>query len=331
MPICNAQNSRPTREEVLCIEEMREIVKQAGESIESVVCEDYRHGRFAAQSNTRYEGCRFFDAQFILDGVENVEIVDCDFRSSTILLKDASNVQIVANRFEGEWLHENIEGHEEHVAGPTASIQTTGSLVGLRIYGNRFLGVLRGVCIIVNTGRVRSITHALNMYAGCVRTHPDFNRGEAFLIHGSEPGVSVTVYDVRLIRDTWMDWSPVNHHGDANWGSMDDGWLKAAIHIHDVNIQGLTIVRPGLSEQDVIRIVASNMYDADPSVAGAQRVHARHIRIISPPPGRGALSMYGNVTNFDSGGMRIIDRPSEVQSEWWPQGEPKADEHGDAE
>ena len=64
---------------------------------------DFRYGAFRAEPNTRYEGCRFYQAQLRLQNVSGVDIVGCDLNSSMIVAREASDVRVVDNRISGDY------------------------------------------------------------------------------------------------------------------------------------------------------------------------------------------------------------------------------------
>lgn len=271
-----------------------------GKVRERLVGRSYAGGYHAVRSGQRYEGCDFFDAQLRLEGVEDVQFVGCRLNAATIYMRDAKNIDIVSNDFGGEWQHDATQTDlPNNRKGPSACIRTDGPISGVRVYNNRFVGVLRAWTGIVNAP-YDDITFGFNLYSGLVRSHHDLNRGECILFHHSAGDHAVT--NVRSFHDTWQDWNPVDHHGDMQPGNGQTwhGGKKPAIDFFNVNASDIHLYRPTLGRNDVLRFIAPD---------GGK---IRRINVEEAITDGAGISRGGDVANIQrtllgGGTMRIID------------------------
>lgn len=222
---------------------------------------DFRHGYFSAQPNTRYEACRFYDAQMRVDGVGGVQFADCDFRASSVYLRNASNIDLIDNNWQGQFEHDFRDDKlPNDRIGPSGCIRTDGGIGSVNVFNNRFVGVLRAWHSQV-TDNIADITFAFNLFSGLVRSHADTNRGECVLFHKAGND-EAKVERFASYHDTFDRWSPVDHAGDMLPPELDQNvWnfnagKKAAVDFHFVNANDIYMYRPTLGKHDVLRFFA---------------------------------------------------------------------------
>lgn len=218
-----------------------------------VVGQRFAGGYFAGQSGRRYEGCDFYDAQFRLEQMQDVQFVGCRFNASTVYLRNCNNIDFADNDWHGEWIHSD-DALANDRKGPTACIRTDGEISNTSTFGNRFAGVLRAWTSIAN-GPGSNLSFAFNSYGPLVRSHADLNRGECILIHQSEG--DHLWEDISFWHETWA-WNPAPHGGDMQVGPTYHGGKKPVLDIHHVNARRINLYRCTFGDYDGIRLTAKD-------------------------------------------------------------------------